>query len=333
MERNAVKMYLQMRQKTHNSPYYATLDPSSVADERTGKTLKRAGFDPFNDQDRWTTRYEKKKRSVPELHGEGRVYGTSSLRQNLALPWAGTDGGGYADLRYFPKELWSTLDPKRESHMWSTLPSPADTPKPKSKRKHDAIIGDTDTHMQDANDSDDDPAEATQASDSDDLVPSSRRLRTISKSAKKRRRERDKAGSSREKRGLDAEDEYGSTKKTGPSPPSTIAAREKKRKKQERKNSTRNTNTQQSVKEEHAAEAQSDSDDAGAGKDDDDVGSGSDDGSESGGGDSDSEPVDSEFEESDEGEGDDYNAEQYFEDGEDDGMDDFGEDGDEGGAY
>ncbi|KIW26981.1 uncharacterized protein PV07_06763 [Cladophialophora immunda] len=72
----AVSRYLSFRTRARNGPYYATLDPSSIADEKTGKTLKRAGFDPFNDQEKYTAKYHKKKRSLPDLGSGGRDYGT-----------------------------------------------------------------------------------------------------------------------------------------------------------------------------------------------------------------------------------------------------------------
>jgi hypothetical protein len=56
-----------------NGPYCSILDPSAIADEKTGKVLKRAGFDPFNDQEKYSAKYHKKKRAVPELGG--RDYG------------------------------------------------------------------------------------------------------------------------------------------------------------------------------------------------------------------------------------------------------------------
>lgn len=62
-----------------NGPYFATLDPASVADERTGKTLERAGFDPFNDQETYSRKNHKKKRAVPDLEGAEREYGMSTL--------------------------------------------------------------------------------------------------------------------------------------------------------------------------------------------------------------------------------------------------------------
>ena len=78
-----MKHYLSFRTRVRNGPYYAILDPSSVADEKTGKTLKRAGFDPFTDQERYSLKFEKKRRSVPDLKGAGREYGMWRLQQSL----------------------------------------------------------------------------------------------------------------------------------------------------------------------------------------------------------------------------------------------------------
>ena len=77
--------YLSFRKRVHNGPYFATLDPSSVADEKTGTTLKRAGFDPFLDQETYSSKNHKKKRAVPDLKGAGREYGMLHGHDSTAL--------------------------------------------------------------------------------------------------------------------------------------------------------------------------------------------------------------------------------------------------------
>ena len=85
---------------------------------KKGMSSAAAAFDPFEGMQTYSQRYRRKKRMIPKL--DTRPYG-SSLRVflflfictlNLALV-----GGGmrYADegpvLKFFPKELWSTIDP------------------------------------------------------------------------------------------------------------------------------------------------------------------------------------------------------------------------------
>ena len=44
------------------------LEPSSFTNEK-GKVDKRAGFDPFSDQQKYSAKYHKKRRTVPEFGG------------------------------------------------------------------------------------------------------------------------------------------------------------------------------------------------------------------------------------------------------------------------
>ncbi len=214
------------------------------------------------------------------------------------------------------------LDPKGK-HPLSHTPSPADPSTPKRrplKRKRNTALAfsDDDAPMKDADAAHSDDDEATQTDDSDPLIPSGRRARTISKAARKRRRGRNSTNGSREKRGLDAEDDFDVGKEKGPTPPSTIRAKEKKRKKEEARKAGENVDSDEEDSDDEMVH-----DDDGADED------GTDD-------DDDGEPVDSTFEESDEGEGDDYNAEGYFDDGDkddEDGLGFGGGGGDEGGEY
>ncbi|KIW96901.1 uncharacterized protein Z519_02292 [Cladophialophora bantiana CBS 173.52] len=297
----AVSRYLSFRTRVRNGPYYATLDPSSIADEKTGKTLKRAGFDPFNDQEKYTAKYHKKKRSLPDLKGSGREYA----------------------LKYFPHELWPLLDPDRKNPLWKSaeidIDAATNIPRRKSsKRKRDSLV------IEDHDEEGDEVAEDDKGNDTDEsdpLLSASRRARALAKAAKKRRR---RETESREKRGLDAEDDFGPKKKNGRSPlPASLRAKERKRPQQE-------TGRRASESDE---EEEDDDDVPDAQENEDEDGDGDEEEDED---DTDGEPVDSEFEESDDGEADDYNAENYFDGGEGDDEDGFaygGGGGDEGGEY
>jgi len=74
----SVKSYLRFRERVHNGPYYSVLQSSNLTDDK-GKVHKRAGFDPFNDQEKYTAKYERKKRTVPDL--TTRDYGKFASRQ------------------------------------------------------------------------------------------------------------------------------------------------------------------------------------------------------------------------------------------------------------
>ncbi|RMZ80894.1 hypothetical protein DV737_g2798, partial [Chaetothyriales sp. CBS 132003] len=98
-ESASANAYLSFRTRCHNhSPFYSTLDPSTQTDDK-GKVDKRAGVDPFNDQDVYSKRFERRKRTEPDLSGRR---------------------DGYA-LQFFPKELWPLLDPKHKHPLWATL--------------------------------------------------------------------------------------------------------------------------------------------------------------------------------------------------------------------
>ncbi|KAK5271568.1 DNA-directed RNA polymerase III subunit C31 [Exophiala xenobiotica] len=188
----ALKSHRDFRKRVRNGPYYSVLDPSSVADEKTGKVLKRAGFDPFNDQEKYTAKYHKKKRAVPDLTGRD-----------------------YA-LRYFPHELWPMLDPRRKNPLWKTTDIDFDTetnaPRKNLKRKRAIIVDDAE---------DDDEARANDEGNdtdaSDPLLSGTRRSRNSTKAAK-RRREDPTTKKTGEKRGLDAEDEFSDEEITPKSP-------------------------------------------------------------------------------------------------------------------
>lgn len=77
-----VKSYLRLRDSVHKGPYYAVLQSSNLTDDK-GKVHKRAGFDPFNDQEKYTAKYQRKKQTVPDL--STRQYGMFPLRWGKRL--------------------------------------------------------------------------------------------------------------------------------------------------------------------------------------------------------------------------------------------------------
>ena len=163
-------------------------------------------------------------------------------------------------LRFFPKELWPTLDPKRQNQAWSTLgPLLPDPPgintTAKVKRKAEVMPTEIALGKRRHVDTPSDDEE-------DDIVTVPHR--------RKQAQKRDKVvpADVRQRKGLEAEDDYG-------------------------------PDAEQTNDDDHDGE----------------------------------EVVrDSAFEESDDGAGDDYNAENYFDAGEEDDFDDGGGD-DEGGTF
>jgi DNA-directed RNA polymerase III subunit RPC7 len=163
-------------------------------------------------------------------------------------------------LKFFPKELWSTLDPKRQNPAWNTLgrllpdPPGIDTAA-KGKRKADAMPKQNARGKRRH-------VDIPSADDEDDVAIVPGRPKRAQK------RDKDVAADAGQRKGLEAEDDYGPD-----------------------------------------AEQANDED-------------------------QDGEEVveDSAFEESDDGAGDDYNAENYFDAGDDDDLDDGGGD-DEGGTF
>jgi DNA-directed RNA polymerase III subunit RPC7 len=108
-ELESINKYLSFRSRARNGPFCAALDPSSLTDDK-GKIAPRAGFDPFNDQEVFSSNFQKKKRTIPE------VVGTVN------------------SLKMFPKELWSIIDPKKTDPWWSTL-DPAELAQAKSRKR------------------------------------------------------------------------------------------------------------------------------------------------------------------------------------------------------
>ncbi|KAI9771796.1 MAG: hypothetical protein M1840_001566 [Geoglossum simile] len=87
-ERLQVSLYRHLRDRIHEGPLYTVLGDS----HRVG-TQGARGADPFEGVPTYSMRYMKKKRKLPRL--DTRPYG--ELR--------------FLVVKFFPKELWSTLDP------------------------------------------------------------------------------------------------------------------------------------------------------------------------------------------------------------------------------
>ncbi|KAL8811558.1 MAG: hypothetical protein Q9200_001701 [Gallowayella weberi] len=85
-EKAQVAAFRSFRSRIHEGPFYTIADN----DTRVKKTAKSsaANFDPFEGMPTYSQKYIKKRRRLPKLN---------------ARPYV---------LKYFPKELWPTLDPK-----------------------------------------------------------------------------------------------------------------------------------------------------------------------------------------------------------------------------
>ncbi|RVX69142.1 hypothetical protein B0A52_06856 [Exophiala mesophila] len=178
-ERASVNAYLQFRDLARKGPYFAILDPSHLTDAKTGKVHSRLGFDPFNDQEKYTAKFHRRKRTVPDL----------STRDY--------------ELRTFPQELWPGLDPKQKNPIWKTVDAAAIMARSHRllKRKREALPAADD-------DEEEKEADGNETDESDPLLMGSRRARNATKAAKQRRDD-STTKKSKEKKGLDAEDDYG----------------------------------------------------------------------------------------------------------------------------
>jgi DNA-directed RNA polymerase III subunit RPC7 len=66
-ERSEVDRYRALRDRFQNGPYYAFTNAASTS-ARQG-TKERAQFDPFNGMPSYSSRYQKRKRTVPKIAG------------------------------------------------------------------------------------------------------------------------------------------------------------------------------------------------------------------------------------------------------------------------
>ena len=165
-----MKAYVSFRHKVRNGPLYSVLDPSSFTDDK-GKVDKRAGFDPFNDQESYTFKLLEKKRTIPDMTGFTPA------------------------LQFYPKELWHTVDPKRKHALWKSVDGPLVGGRSK-KRKRPLPTNVEAGQAQ---------HEEQQNSDEDsDVVVTGRRKHNAAKS----RKTDPTTKAAKQKTGLDAEDDY-----------------------------------------------------------------------------------------------------------------------------
>ncbi|KAL8831740.1 MAG: hypothetical protein Q9170_005170 [Blastenia crenularia] len=118
-EKAQVASFRSLRTRIHDGPYYTILDE----DARIGKKSARsaaASFDPFAGMPTYSQKYMRKRRRLPKLGARNYV------------------------LKYFPKELWPTLDPKN----YKASPADGITKKPlqaaKKEKAGGEISGDED---------------------------------------------------------------------------------------------------------------------------------------------------------------------------------------------
>lgn len=169
-ELDTINAYLSYRKIIRNSRFYSLLDPSSLTDDK-GKVDKRAGFDPFNDQETYSSKSQPKKRTLPDFSSQP------------------------AALQLFPKELWSTLDPKRKHPLWKTLEGPLSGERVrKRKRPIAADVGPSQLPNQDDHNTDDDS----------DVILTGRRKHNAART----RKTDPTTKAAKQKEGLDAEDDY-----------------------------------------------------------------------------------------------------------------------------
>ena len=188
-EKRAVEAQLRFRQRCREGPLFTVLDRNSLLVDgvnRKSEEAKRRGFDPFEQQERYSTRLLKKARTEPDLGPNGR--------------------GDYGyTLAMFPEELWGVLDPDMRLPDWkkveegsvaySSLPGRRKAAVERKKRKKALDFERLDRERVMQGD------EAGQPVESEDEDP-------IQAGNTKRRKTKDKIGrQDGEKRGLDAEDD------------------------------------------------------------------------------------------------------------------------------
>lgn len=122
-ERLQVAAYRRLRSNIHEGDFYTVKSVPSAGivsgSGRVGrKKLVQAAaapkFDAFESMDTYTHKYTKQRRRLPRLHGRPFI------------------------LRFFPKELWSTIDP---SHGSSGSGKTAQSQQPAAKRRALRILG------------------------------------------------------------------------------------------------------------------------------------------------------------------------------------------------
>ncbi|EEA28918.1 DNA-directed RNA polymerase III subunit C31 [Talaromyces marneffei ATCC 18224] len=84
-ERSEVNRYRALRDRFQNGPYYAAVNAASTSAKQG--TKERAEFDPFNGMPSYSSRYQKRKRTVPKIAGREYI------------------------VHFFPRELWRVVRP------------------------------------------------------------------------------------------------------------------------------------------------------------------------------------------------------------------------------
>ena len=122
-ERIQVARFRSLRDNIHSGPLYTVLgDNVKVAKPGTKGGLAVAQLDPFEGMQSYSQKYKRRERRVPKL--DTRPYGSRfhSLKDHTLQKT-----NIQKVLQYFPKELWSTLDPSTSS----TNPNPSSTAREK----------------------------------------------------------------------------------------------------------------------------------------------------------------------------------------------------------
>ncbi|KAL8752998.1 MAG: hypothetical protein Q9184_005555 [Pyrenodesmia sp. 2 TL-2023] len=109
-EKAQVASFLSLRARIHEGPFYTILDDDARVGKKTAASAA-ATFDPFRGMPTYSQKYIKKRRRLPKLS---------------ARPYV---------LKYFPKELWSTLDPKNHKPSKPNGPTANGTRKTKPTEK------------------------------------------------------------------------------------------------------------------------------------------------------------------------------------------------------
>ncbi|KAI4172365.1 MAG: hypothetical protein LQ343_003624 [Gyalolechia ehrenbergii] len=95
-EKAQVAAFRSLRARIHEGPFYTTLDNDARVGKNKTVKASAATFDPFEGMPTYSQKYMKKRRRLPKLS---------------ARPYV---------LKYFPKELWPTLDPKNHKPSSNT---------------------------------------------------------------------------------------------------------------------------------------------------------------------------------------------------------------------
>ncbi|KAL9099452.1 MAG: hypothetical protein Q9163_005047 [Psora crenata] len=97
-EKRQTSHFRRLRDSIHHGPLYTVLGENSARVNKAGPLSAKASFNAFEGMPKYSQRYTRKKRAIPKL--DTRPYGMLYRFVNGLL------------LEFFPRELWSTLDPK-----------------------------------------------------------------------------------------------------------------------------------------------------------------------------------------------------------------------------